>query len=69
MRVAKLREQGSRRRGRPRLRWYDCVKRDLMKAGEEEDWKSKTRDREGWKRLSHEAVQTSRAAHHPRRKE
>ena len=68
-RVAELREQGSRRRGRPRLKWYDCVKRDGMKAGEEEDWKNKTRYRGGWKRLSDEAVNKSRAAHHPRRKE
>ena len=44
------------RRGRRRPRWEDCVKRDVRKAGEEEDWKKKTRDREGWKRLSDEAV-------------
>ena len=25
------------------LRWEDCVKRDARKAGEEEDWKKKTR--------------------------
>ena len=47
-------------RGRPRLRWEDCVKRDARKAGEEEDWvwKKKTRDRGWWKRLSDEAVPT-----------
>ena len=39
------------------LRWEDCVKRDVRKAGEEEDWKKKTRDRGGWKRLSDEAVE------------
>ena len=50
-RAAQLREQGRRRRGRPRLRWEDCVKRDVKKTGEEEDWKKKTRDRGGWKRL------------------
>ena len=50
--------------GRPRLRWEDCVKRDVRKAGEEEDWK-KTRDRGGWKRLSDEAVKKLRAAPHP----
>ena len=44
-RAAELREQGRRRRGRPRLRWEDCVKRDARKPGEEEDWKNKTRDR------------------------
>ena len=64
-RAAELREQGRRRRGRPRLRWEDCVKRDVRKAGEEEDWKKKTRDRVGWKRLSDEAVKKLRAAPHP----
>ncbi len=65
-RAAELREQGRRRRGRPRLRSSeDCVKRDLRKTGEEEDWKKKTRDRGGWKRLSDEAVKKLRAAPHP----
>ena len=64
-RVAELREQGRRRRGRPRLRREDCVKRDLRKAGEERDWKKKTRDRAGWKRPSDEAVKKLWAAPHP----
>ena len=34
-RAAELREQDRRRRGRPRLRWDDHVKRNLRKAGEE----------------------------------
>ena len=53
------------RRGRPRLRsvrWEDCVKRDVKKAGEEEDWREKTGDRGGWKRLTDEAVKKLRAA-------
>ena len=44
-RAAELRDQGRRRRGRPRLRWEDSVKRYVGRAGEEEDWKKKTRDR------------------------
>ena len=46
-RAAELCEQGRRRRGRPRLRWEDSVKRDVRKAGEEDDWKKKTRHRGG----------------------
>ena len=46
------------------LRWEDCVKRDVRKAGEEEDWKKKTRDRGGWKRISDEAVKKLRTAPH-----
>ena len=37
----------------------------MRKAGEEEDWKKKTRDRGGWKRLSDEVVKKLRAAPHP----
>ena len=64
-RAAEFRKQGKRRRGRPRLRWEDCVKRDVRKAGEEEAWKKKTRDRGGGKRLSDEAVKTLWAAPNP----
>ena len=42
MRAAVLREQGRRRRARPRLRWEDCVKTYVRKSGEEEDWQKKT---------------------------
>ena len=31
------------------LRWEDCVKRDVRKAGEEDDWKKKTKTEEGGK--------------------
>ena len=63
--AAELRDEGRRRLGRPRLRWEDCVKRDVKKAGEEEDWKKKASDRGGWKRLSDEAMKKLRAAPHP----
>ena len=42
-----------------------CVNRDVRKAGEDEDWKKKTRDRGGWKRLSDKAVKKLRAAPYP----
>ena len=47
------------------LRWEDYVERDARKAGEEEDWKKKTRDRGGWKRLSREAVEKLRTTPYP----
>ena len=64
-RIADLREQGRRRRGRPRLRWEDCVRRDVKKAGEEGYWKKKTGYRGGWNRLADEAVKKLQAAPHP----
>ena len=53
---AELREEDRRRRGRPMLRWEDCVKRDVKKTGEEGYWKNKTGDRGGWRRIADEAV-------------
>ena len=59
-RAAELHEQGRRRRGRPRLRWGDCVKRDVKKTGGERDWKKKSGDRGGWRRIADEAVKSCR---------
>ena len=42
--AAELREQDRRRRGRSKLRWEDCVRRDVRKAREGEGWKKNTRD-------------------------
>ena len=64
-RAAELREVGRRRRGRPMLRWEDCVKRDGKKTGEEGDWKKKTGDRGWWRRIADEAVKKLQAAPHP----
>ena len=42
------REEGRRRRGRPRLRWEDCVKRY---AGIEGNWKGEAHGRREWRQL------------------
>ena len=48
-----------RKRGRPQLRWEDCVKRDLRKAEEEEKWREKANNRDQWKRNTNVAVHRS----------
>ena len=58
-------ESGQEEMREAMLRSEDCVKRDVMKAGEEGDWKKKTGDRGGWKRLADEAVKKLQAAPHP----
>ena len=50
------RQEGSRKRGRPQLRWEDCVKRDLRKAKEEEKWREKANNRDRWKLITKAAV-------------
>ena len=40
--------QGSRRRGRPKKRWADCVKDDLREKG----LSGEVYDRAAWRRLS-----------------
>ena len=62
-RAVELREQGETREAKAEM--GGLCKRDVKKAGEEEDWKKKTRDRGGWKRLADEAVKKLRAAPHP----
>ena len=63
-RAAELCEQGRRRRGKPSLRWEDCVKRceEGRRGGrlEEEDKRQRRVDK-----LSDEAVKKLRAAPHP----
>ena len=55
-RVETKRQEGSRKRGRPQLRWEDCVKRDLRKAKEEEKWREKANNRDRWKLITKAAV-------------
>ena len=52
-------QEGFRKRGRPQLRWEDCVKRDLRKAEEEEKWREKAKNRDQWKEIRKVAVQRS----------
>ena len=54
------RQEGSRKRGGPQLRWEDCVKRDLRKAKEEEKWREKANNRGRWKQITKVAVPTMR---------
>ena len=49
-------QEGSRKRGRPELRWEDCVKRDLRKAEEEDKWREKPNNRDRWKHITKVAV-------------
>ena len=46
-RTLEMEPPGRRRRGRPALRWKDCVARDMRELGVEEDW----RDRNGWRKM------------------
>ena len=54
-----MKHDGCRKRGRPQLRWEDCVKRDLRKAQEEEKWREKANNRDQWKRITKVAVHRS----------
>ena len=46
-----LREQGRRKRGRSRLRWEDCVRRDASKIGVAESGESWAGDRGQWRSI------------------
>ena len=51
-RAWKAEEGGRRRRGRPKLRWKDCVKRDLENEGTNgQEWKTIAEDRGRWREL------------------
>ena len=52
-------KQGCRKRGRPQLRWEDCVKRDLRKAEEEEKWREKANNSDQGKQITTEVVHRS----------
>ena len=52
-------QEGFRKRGRPQLKWEDCVKRDLRKAGEGDKWREKANNRDRWKQITKVAVPRS----------
>ena len=45
------RPEGRRPVGRPRMRWEDTVKKDVMAGGIEEEWKDHAQDRGRWRGL------------------
>jgi hypothetical protein len=49
-----LQPEGSRKKGRPKLRWLDSVLKDI-KLLEVETWWKKARDRNIWRRIIKEA--------------
>ena len=54
-------ERGKRKRGRPRMRWRDCIKRDndMRKAELEDiDWRMVAQDRGQWRSVVHRAAET-----------
>ena len=52
-------ERGKRKRGRPRMRWRDCIERDMRKAElEDMDWRMVAQDRGQWRRVVHRAAET-----------
>ena len=40
-----MREQGGMKKGRPRLRWEDCVRRDIHRVGVVGEWRELSEDR------------------------
>ena len=49
-----LRVEGRRRRGKPRLRWDDCIEIDLVRVGGE--WGTRARNSGEWRRVVEMAV-------------
>ena len=65
-RADRLREQARRKRGRLRLRWEDCVRRDIRKVAVVGEWREFAEDRGRWRSVEVKAGQKLRAigTHH-----
>ena len=50
-RAMEMEIDGTRRRGRPTMRWRDAVEKVVRKTGEQRDWKVVAMDRSEWKKL------------------
>ena len=52
-------ERGKRKRGRPRMRWRDCIERDMRKAElEDVDWMMLAQDRAQWRMVVQRGAET-----------
>ena len=52
-------EREKRKKGRPRMRWRDCIERDMRKAEfEDVDWRMVAQDRGQWRMVVHRAAET-----------
>ena len=52
-------ERGKGKRGRPRMRWRDCIERDTRNAElEDVDWRMLAQDRGQWRMVVHRAAET-----------
>ena len=47
--------EGRSQRGRPKLRWEDCVMEDVRKLGER-NWRNGARNRDSWQKLLKKAL-------------
>ena len=57
-------ERGRRKRGRPRMRWRDCIERDMRKGElEDVDWRMVAQDRGQWRRVVHRAAESCSHPH------
>ena len=50
-RADRLKEQGRRKKNRPRLRWKDCVRRYISEVVVVVEWKELAEDRRKWRSI------------------